>query len=149
MPAPDLTPQIPGEPLATISPLAGAVSEASTGNATASEQSTANAQAPAVPDFTAKHNGGGRWVVIDANAPQVDGKDVKIGDFTGTKDEALAEVVRLSEGGEPLVLDPKRENEPKPSVTATASTGTIDATTLKQAVMTPEGWLCPEPVSKG
>lgn len=143
MPAPDLTPQIPGDPLAN----AISTATASTGNPDASELNTANAQAPAVPDFTAKHNGGGRFVVIDANAPQVDGKDVKIGDFTGTKDEALAEAVRLSEGGEPLVLDPKRENEPKPA--ATASTGDIDATTLKQAVMTPEGWLCPEPVAKG
>ncbi|NWC74285.1 hypothetical protein HX823_09365 [Pseudomonas sp. P7759] len=145
MPAPDLTPQTPGDPLAN----AISTATASTGNPSANEQATANAQAPAVPDFTAKHNGGGRWVVIDANAPQVDGKDVKIGDFTGTKDEALAEAVRLSEGGEPLVLDPKRENESKPAVTATASTDTIDATTLKQAVMTPEGWLCPEPVAKG
>lgn len=145
MPAPDLTPQTPGDPLAN----AISTATASTGNQDANEQATANAQAPAVKDFTAKHNGGGRWVVIDANAPQVDGKDVKIGDFTGTKDEALAEAVRLSEGGEPLVLDPKRENESKPAVTATASTGTIDATTLKQAVMTPEGWLCPEPVAKG
>lgn len=145
MPAPDLTPQTPGDPLAN----AISTATASTGNTNANEQATANAQAPAVKDFTAKHNGGGRWVVIDANAPQVDGKDVKIGDFTGTKDEALAEVVRLSEGGEPLVLDPKRESESKPAVTATASTGTIDATTLKQAVMTPEGWLCPEPVAKG
>lgn len=145
MPAPDLTPQTPGDPLAN----AISTATASAGNSGANEQATANAQAPAVKDFTAKHNGGGRWVVIDANAPQVDGKDVKIGDFTGTKDEALAEVERLNAGGDPLVLDPKRENEPKPAVTATASTGTIDATTLKQAVMTPEGWLCPEPVAKG
>ncbi|NMY20821.1 hypothetical protein [Pseudomonas sp. WS 5410] len=145
MPAPELTPQTPGDPLAN----AISTATASTGNPDANEQATANAQAPAVKDFTAKHNGGGRWIVIDANAPQVDGKDVKIGDFTGTKDEALAEVTRLFEGGEPLVLDPKRENESKPAAIATASTGTIDATTLKQAVMTPEGWLCPEPVAKG
>lgn len=145
MPAPEFNVQTPGDPLAnTVS-----TTTASTGNPDANEQATANAQAPAVKDFTAKHNGGGRWVVIDANAPQVDGKDVKVGDFTGTKDEALAEAVRLSKGGEPLVLDPKRENESKPAVTTTASTETIDATTLKQAVMTPEGWLCPEPVAKG
>lgn len=139
MPAPEFTPQTPGDPLAN----AISTTTAST------DSPDAGAQAPAVPDFTAKHNGGGRWIVIDANAPQVDGKDVKIGDFTGTKDEALAEVDRLSAGGEPLVLDPKRENESKPAVTTTASTDTIDATTLKQAVMTPEGWLCPEPVAKG
>ena len=138
MPAPEFNVQTPGDPLANA-----ITTTASTDNP------DAGTQAPAVPDFTAKHNGGGRWVVIDANAPQVDGKDVKIGDFTGTKDEALAEVDRLNAGGEPLVLDPKRENESKPAVTTTASADIIDATTLKQAVMTPEGWLCPEPVAKG
>ena len=137
MPAPEFNVQTPGDPLANaITTTAGA------------DNPDAGTQAPAVPDFTAKHNGGGRWVVIDANAPQVDGKDVKIGDFTGTKDEALAEVERLSAGGEPLVLDPKRENESKPAVTTTASSDNIDASTLKQAVMTPEGWLCPEPKAK-
>ncbi|NVZ19528.1 hypothetical protein HX794_07745 [Pseudomonas costantinii] len=136
MPAPDLTPQTPGEPLANTAALASAISDAA-------------ASAPAVPDFTAKHNGGGRWIVIDANAPQVDGKDVKVGDFTGSKEEALAEVDRLNAGGEPLVLDPQRLNEQAPAAQAQATTGNIDATTLKQAVMTPEGWLCPEPVAKG
>ena len=139
MPAPEFNVQTPGDPLAN------AISNATT----STDNPDAGAQAPVVPDFTAKHNGGGRWIVIDANAPQVDGKDVKIGDFTGTKDEALAEVDRLNAGGEPLVLDPKRENESKPAVTTTASADIIDATTLKQAVMTPEGWLCPEPVAKG
>ena len=139
MPAPEFNVQTPGDPLAN------AISNATT----STDNQDAGAQAPVVTDFTAKHNGGGRWIVIDANAPQVDGKDVKIGDFTGTKDEALAEVERLSAGGEPLVLDPQRENESKPAVTTTASTGTIDATTLKQAVMTSDGWLCPEPVAKG
>ena len=134
MPAPDLTPQTPGEPLANTAALASAISDAA-------------ASAPAVPDFTAKHNGGGRWIVIDANAPQVDGKDVKVGDFTGSKEEALAEVGRLFDGGEPLVLDPQRLNEQAPA--AQATTGNIDATTLKQAVMTADGWLCPEPVAKG
>lgn len=136
MPAPDLTPQTPGEPLANTTALASAISDAA-------------ASAPAVPDFTAKHNGGGRWIVIDANAPQVDGKGVKVGDFTGSKEEALAEVDRLFAGGEPLVLDPQRLNEQAPAAQAQATTGNIDATTLKQAVMTPDGWLCPEPVAKG
>ena len=147
MPAPDLTPQTPGDPLAN----AISTATANTGNPNANEQATANSQAsePSAPLYAIKHNGGPRWIVIDENAPLIEGKAVKIGDFTGTKDEALAEAVRLSEGGEPLVLDPKRENESKPAVTTTASTGTIDATTLKQAVMTPEGWLCPEPVAKG
>lgn|GEM_PF-257777 len=147
MPAPDLTPQTPGEPLATITPLASAITDANTGNPNASELDTANAQAPKPALFVAKHNGGPRWIVIDENAALLEGKAVKVGDFTGTKDEALAEADRLNTGGEPLVLDPQRINEPAPQ--AKANTGDIDATTLKQAVMTPDGWLCPEPVAKG
>ena len=135
MPAPEFNVQTPGDPLANaITTTAGA------------DNPDAGTQAPAVPDFTAKHNGGGRWVVIDANAPQVDGKDVKIGDFTGTKGEALAEVDRLSDGGEPLVLDPQRINESKPS--APANTSAIDPATIKQPVLTDEGWLCPVPPVK-
>ncbi|MCF5056035.1 hypothetical protein GIW54_07035 [Pseudomonas proteolytica] len=135
MPAPELTTQTPGEPIASTAttlttPLAGAI-----------------AVSPAAPAFTAKHNGGGRWIVYDANAPQVDGKDVKVGDFTGTKDEALAEADRLTAGGEPLVLDPERVSETKPQ--AVITTTDIDATALKQAVLTEAGWLCPEPVVKG
>lgn len=146
MPAPDLTPQTPGESLATITPLAGAISDATTGNPNASELNTANAQAPMPALFVAKHNGGPRWIVIDENAALVEGKAVKVGDFTGTKDEALAEAERLNAGGEPLVLDPQRINEPAPKVQAT--TGNPDATTLKQAVLTNDGWLCPEPKAK-
>lgn len=147
MPAPDLTPQTPGEPLATITPLAGAISDASTGNPNASELNTANTEASVQPLFAAKHNGGGRWIVIDDNATLVDGKVVKIGDFVGaSKEEAEAEAERLNAGGEPLVLDPQRTSEPAPK--AQASTGSHDATTLKQAVLTNDGWLCPEPKAK-
>lgn len=148
MPAPDLTPQTPGEPLATITPLAGAISDANTGNPNANELDTANAQAPNPAFFVAKHNGGGRWIVFNDSAEQVDGKDVKVGDFTGTKEEALAEAERLNAGGEPLVLDPQRTNEAKAPAQAQPTTGDIDATTLKQAVMTADGWLCPEPKAK-
>lgn len=133
MPAPEFTTQTPGEPIATITPLA--------------PTTETEPQAPTISAFTAKHNGGGRWIVYDANAPQVDGKDVKVGDFTGTKDEALAEADRLAAGGEPLVLDPERVSETKPQ--AVITTTDIDATALKQPVMTEAGWLCPEPVVKG
>lgn len=145
MPAPELTVQTPGDQLAN----AISTATASTGTPDANEQNTADTQAPAPAAalYVIKHNGGPRWIVIDSNAPQVDGKDVKVGDFTGTKDEALAEAERLNAGGEPLVLDPRRENEPKPATT-TASTDTIDASKLTQAVMTPDGWLCPEPKAK-
>ncbi|MCO7503195.1 MULTISPECIES: hypothetical protein [unclassified Pseudomonas] len=60
------------------------------------------------PAFTVKHNGGGRWVVIDATGE-------KVGDFVGaSKDDAQAEADRLIAGGEPHV---------KPADTATGSQG--------------------------
>ncbi len=46
-------------------------------------------QGSATPAFTAKHNGGGRWVVVDAAGD-------KVGDFIGaSKEEAQAEADRL------------------------------------------------------
>ncbi|WP_339479090.1 hypothetical protein [Pseudomonas sp. RL_5y_Pfl2_73] len=141
MPAPELTTQTPGEPLATMTPIASAVTGA------AGESTTIQAQAPL---YAAKHNGGGRWIVIDENAPLVDGKVVKVGDFVGaSKEEAESEALRLADGGDPLVIDAQRDSDretlsqPKP-----AATGAVDPTTLKQAVMTPDGWLCPEPKIK-
>ena len=60
------------------------------------------------PAFTVKHNGGGRWVVIDATGE-------KVGDFVGaSKDDTQAEADRLIAGGEPHV---------KPADTATGSQG--------------------------
>lgn len=47
--------------------------------------------------YTAKHNGGGRWIVVGA-----DGE--KVGDFVGhSKEEAQAEADRLTAGGAPFV----------------------------------------------
>jgi len=142
MSAPDFTPQIPGEPLATMSPITPAVTGATGGTPETSESITA-AQAP---QYSAKHNGGGRWIVIDLNAPKVDGKDVKIGDFVGaSKEEAEFEVSRLSAGGEPLALDPERLADKAALTTPAPAARAVDAATLKQPVMTPDGWLCPEP----
>lgn len=118
MPAPEFTTQTPGDP-------------------TANTSAVTTTTDPVAPAFTAKHNGAGRWVVADADG-------AKVGDFTGTKDEALAEADRLNAGGEPLVLDPQRTSEVK----APAQPSTVDATAIKQPVMTAEGWLCPEPPVK-
>lgn len=139
MPAPeDLTPKTPGEPLGSITPLASAITDANGGTPNASEQKTAQAQAPV---FTPKHRSGGVFYVIDAAGE-------KVGDFTGTKDEATAEAQRLAEGGEPLVLDPQR-NEDRAALTQTkAPTTAVDAAKLKQPVLTADGWLCPEPPVK-
>jgi len=43
--------------------------------------------------FSAKHNGGGRYIIIDAGGG-------KVGDFTGNKEEAEAEAARLVAGGQ-------------------------------------------------
>ena len=139
MPAPEnLTAQTPGETLGTITPLAPTTTGDSGGTTGASEQGTAQAQAPV---FTPKHRSGGVFYVID-------GAGTKIGDFTGTKEEAVVEAQRLTDGGEPLVLDPERNEDRAALAKAAESTTAINAATLKQPVLTAEGWLCPEPPVK-
>ena len=128
MPAPEFTVQTPGDP------------NANTTTTTTSTDTAPDTAAP--PLYVAKHKGAGKWV-----AATNDEKAEQVGDFVGDKVTVIAEVERLNAGGEPLVLDPRRENEPKPTTT-TASTDAIDASKLTQAVMTPEGWLCPEPKAK-
>lgn len=118
MPAPEFNPQTPGD-------------------LTANTASAPETPAPAL--FVAKHNGGGRFVVADAEGN-------KVGDFVGTKEEAATEAERLNAGGEPLVLDPQRVNESKPATKSKPSS--IDPTTIKQPVLTDEGWLCPVPPVK-
>lgn len=142
MPGPDdLKIQTPGEPLGTITPLAGAVAGATSGNPNANETDTAQAQPPL---YVAKHSAGGRWRVVTNDADAT-----RVGDFVGDKVSIVAEVERMNAGGEPLKLDPERlqdraaQAQPKQSATST-----VDATQLKQAVMTPDGWLCPEPPVK-
>ncbi|WP_124525880.1 hypothetical protein [Pseudomonas sp. KBW05] len=127
MPAPELTVQTPGDPLANT-----------TTTTTSSTDTATDTAAP--PLYVAKHKGAGKWIAVTN-----DEKAEQVGDFVGDKATVIPEVERLNAGGEPLVLDPQRLNEPKPATTTTTS---IDATTLAQAVMTPEGWLCPEPKAK-
>jgi uncharacterized protein YciI len=45
------------------------------------------------PEFSAKHNGGGRFIIVGKSGDRA-------GEFTGTKDEAEAEAARLNAGGE-------------------------------------------------
>ncbi|MBT9234294.1 hypothetical protein KKQ11_00460 [Pseudomonas sp. MG-2] len=59
------------------------------------------------PAFTVKHNGGGRYIVVDLAGD-------KVGDFVGLKEEAQAEADRLIAGGQPYV---------KPDDTTSATTG--------------------------
>ena len=60
---------------------------AATVNASTGPQSAGKAA------FSAKHNGGGRFIIIDASGD-------KVGDFTGSKEEAEAEAARLLAGGQ-------------------------------------------------
>lgn len=131
MPAPeDLKTQSPGDPLATMTPLAG-----TTGAGDPPKDDTAP------PLYVAKHIAGGRWCVVTNDA-----EALRVGDFVGDKVSILAEVERLNAGGEPFVEveEPAAQAQAKPQ-----STSDIDPVTLKQPVMTPDGWLCPEPPVKG
>lgn len=123
MPAPeDLTVQTPGE----------ALTPAANDAAATTTDTTDDPAKPAAPAFTVKHNGGGRYIVIDAQGD-------KVGDFTGDKPSAEAEAERLIAGGEPytaVTAPAKPAAEAKPTA--------VDPTTLKQPVMTANGWLCPE-----
>lgn len=132
MPAPELTTQTPGEPLATITPVTPSTDTTET-----------TPQPPAPPLYVAKHKGAGRWIAVTN-----DNASTQVGDFVGDKESIVTEVERLNAGGEPLVLDPQRLNEPAPKAKVD-TTETIDATTIKQPVMTTEGWLCPETPVKG
>lgn len=129
MPAPELTVQTPGDP-----------------NANTTQATTKPEDAAPVLVYSAKHNGGGRWKVWSTGTDDWFSDFLAVGE--GAKTQAEAEADRLNAGGVPLVLDPQRLNEQAPAAQAQATTGDIDASTLKQAVMTPEGWLCPEPKAK-
>lgn len=145
MPAPEnLTTNTPGEPLGTITPLASTVSS-STGAGGTSNAGDTNATQAQAPEFTAKHNGGGRWKIWKTEA---DGGADWFSDFVGAKEAAIAEAQRLTDGGEPLKLDPERKEDRAAQAQARPSATEIDPTTIKQAVMTPDGWLCPEPPVK-
>lgn len=143
MPAPeDLAAKTPGEPLGTMTPLASAVTGAAGGTPDADESKTANAQPPL---YVAKHSAGGRWWVVTNDA-----QATRVGDFVGDKVSIVAEVERMNAGGEPLALDPQRNDDRATLAQAKpAPTGSVDASALKQPVMTPDGWLCPEPPVKG
>lgn len=98
--------------------------------------STANApaadQSPDKVVFHPKHLGGGHWVVVDNDG-------ARVGAFQGDKEAVVAEIERLAEGGEPVAF----EVAPQPA--AKVRTGNLDPYTLKQSVLTPDGWLCPAP----
>jgi len=137
MPAPeDLKTQSPGEPLGTMTPLAAAVA----GTTGAGEPPKDD---PAPPLYVAKHIAGGRWHVVTNDA-----EAKRVGDFVGDKVSIVAEVERMNAGGEPLKLDPERLEDRAALAQPKQAAQSIDAANLKQPVLTPDGWLCPEPPVK-
>lgn len=139
MPAPEeLTVQTPGEPLATAAPAA---------DTTATDAQSDGAAFPlGAPAFSAKHNGSGRWKIWYApTEAQADW----FGDFVvfgkGAKALAEAEAERLNAGGEPYVAVAGSVQPATTAAPAAKPGKSIDPATLKQPVLTEQGWLCPEP----
>ncbi|MNJ17897.1 hypothetical protein D3C77_121880 [compost metagenome] len=130
MPAPEtLNVQTPGETV--VQPT------------TAPAATTSTEQQPETPLYIAKHNGGGRWKIWHTPA---EGHADWFSDFVATgksaKDQAEAEAQRLLVGGEPY-YKPADTEPAAPEAKPTTAPAT-DATQIKQAVLTDEGWLCPE-----
>lgn len=126
MPAPDnLTVQTPGEP----------ITQPTTGQQTTTSTETKE------PEYTAKHNGGGRWRIWAATTDDWFSDFVVAGE--GAKDLAQAEADRLNAGGAPYT----KPADPTPEATAPAAAATQPTTeqaTPGRAVLTDEGWLVPE-----
>ncbi|MNJ22230.1 hypothetical protein D3C77_165980 [compost metagenome] len=97
------------------------------------------------PEYTAKHNGGGRWRIWAATTDDWFSDFVAAGE--GAKELAQVEADRLIAGGEPYF----KPADPAPEA---ATTTDVQATTIKpnteqinrraQAVLTDEGWLVPD-----
>lgn len=92
------------------------------------------------PEYSAKHNGGGRYRIWSLSS------DDWFSDFVVTGDDAKAkaevEAERLNAGGEPYIK-PEEQAAAAPAQAAAATTTTPAPRPLP--VLTDEGWLCPEP----
>jgi len=126
MPAPDnLNIQTPGEPITQ----------------TTTEQQTNNDQ-HAEPEYTAKHNGGGRWRIYSTS------KDDWFSDFVvsgeGAKALAEQEADRLNAGGEPFTKPTESQQEAATVQAAATQTTTEQQAPRTSAVLTDEGWLVPD-----
>lgn len=133
MPAPDnLAVQIPGQPI--TQPTA----EQST--TTSIERTEAKE-----PEYTAKHNGGGRYRIFHtpADAEHGDWFSDFVATGEGAKEAAQAEADRLNAGGEPF-FKPEEKGEQTTTVAATQPTAEQVAAPRATAVLTPEGWLVPD-----
>jgi len=143
MPAPeDLTVHTPGETLATAAPAADTTAT--------EEQPSTTAPQLGAPAFSAKHNGSGRWKIWYApTEAQADWFSDFVVSGAGAKALAEAEAERLNAGGEPYVAATGQATKPAAKAATAAPAAkqaqTLDPATLKQPVLTADGWLCPEP----
>lgn len=128
MPAPDnLQTQTPGQPLTQP----GA-------------EQAGTSTAPQEPEYTAKHNGGGRQRIWSRTADDWFSDFVATGE--GAKEAAQAEAERLNAGGAPFVkpADPAPEQvAASPAAAQPLTQPGAEQKTVRpgHAVLTPEGWL--------
>ena len=100
MPAPEnLTVQTPGEPITQPT----------------TEQQTASSTEATTPEYTAKHNGGGRWRIYSTSQDDWYSNFAVAGE--GAKDLAQAEADRLNAGGDPFT----KPDDPEPETSAPAA----------------------------
>lgn len=149
MPAPeDLTVHTPGEPIAPDANEQTAANDSLPPSADEHLEPAANPADSALvlggPAYSAKHNGGGRWKIWYA---PTEGTAGWFGDFVGDKTSAEAEAERMNAGGEPYVAAtaPVVKRDQEPAAKPAAKAAGVNPETLKQPVLTSEGWLCPEP----
>lgn len=120
MPAPDnLQVQTPGQPI--------------------TQPNTEQQDQPQEPEYTAKHNGGGRQRIWSRTQDDWYSDFVVSGE--GAKEAAQAEADRLNAGGEPFI----KPAEAAPAVASTTQPTTEQAAAPRTtAVLTPDGWLVPD-----
>lgn len=127
MPAPDnLQVQTPGQPVTQPT----------------EQQASTEAKEP---EYSAKHNGGGRYRIFftPAGAEHGDWFSDFVAAGDGAKEAAAAEADRLNSGGEPFVK-PDEEQQATTTASAAATTQPTEQQAQNHAVLTAEGWLCPE-----
>lgn len=131
MPAPDnLQVQTPGQPQASAEQ-----STTTTSTSTSTEAKT--------PEYTAKHNGGGRWRVYSTTSDDWFSDFVATGE--GAKDAAQAEADRLNAGGQPFVKPEDQVQQAQSTVEAATQASAEQVRPRRnQAVLTDEGWLVPD-----
>lgn len=96
---------------------------------------------PVVPEYTAKHNGGGRWRIYSTSGDDWFSDFMATGD--GAKEAAQAEADRLNAGGTPVTKPADPAPPPAPAAPAQPAAEQVQ---IQRAVpvLTPEGWLVPE-----